>query len=174
MSQHKVLINGTWRSSEAEREFKAYNPTTGDTLAVTYPVSSWADCDSALDAAASAYEKMQSLPRATIAQFLENYAARIEENASSLVEMANLETGLPTAPRLADVEIPRTVGQIRQAALAARDASWTTPTIDSKNNIRSMLQGLGPVAVFGPNNFPFAFGSASGGDLPPQLPLVTL
>lgn len=164
MSQHKVLINGTWRASEAEREFKAFNPTTGDSLSVTYPVSSWADVDSALDAAASAYTQIQTLPRETIAQFLESFATRIEENATSLVEMANLETGLPTAPRLADVEIPRTVGQIRQAAQAAREASWTTPTIDSKSNIRSMLQGLGPVAVFGPNNFPFAFGSASGGD----------
>jgi NADP-dependent aldehyde dehydrogenase len=38
------------------------------------------------------------------------------------------------------------------------------PVIDTKQNIRSHLMALGPVAVFGPNNFPFAFGSASGGD----------
>jgi NADP-dependent aldehyde dehydrogenase len=38
------------------------------------------------------------------------------------------------------------------------------PTIDTKPNIRSCLAPLGSVCVFGPNNFPFAFGSISGGD----------
>ncbi len=37
-------------------------------------------------------------------------------------------------------------------------------TIDTKAGIRSCLESLGPVCVFGPNNFPFAFGSVSGGD----------
>ena len=38
------------------------------------------------------------------------------------------------------------------------------PTIDTKPNIRSCLAPIGPVWVFGPNNFPFAFNSISGGD----------
>lgn len=164
MAEHKVLIAGVWRQADTERTIQAFNPTTGEPLGVDYPVSSWADCDAALDAAASAYVQMQKLPRETIAQFLENFAQRIENNKDALVEMAHLETGLPTNPRLADVELPRTSGQLRQAAKAAREASWTVPTIDTNVNIRSMLQGIGPVAVFGPNNFPFAFGSASGGD----------
>jgi len=33
-----------------------------------------------------------------------------------------------------------------------------------KLNIRSVLAPIGPVWVFGPNNFPFAFNSAAGGD----------
>lgn len=164
MSQQKILINGIWREADAQGQIQAFNPTTGDTLPDTYPVSSWADCDRALDAAQAAFVKMQTLPRETIAQFLESFAQKIEDNASSLVEMAHLETGLPVSPRLANGELPRTVGQLRQAALAARQESWITPTIDSQNNIRSMLQAIGPVIVFGPNNFPFAFGSASGGD----------
>ena len=38
------------------------------------------------------------------------------------------------------------------------------PTIDAASNIRSVLGPIGPVVVFGPNNFPFAFNGASGGD----------
>jgi NADP-dependent aldehyde dehydrogenase len=38
------------------------------------------------------------------------------------------------------------------------------PTIDTKANIRSCYQPIGPVCVFGPNNFPFAFNSLAGGD----------
>ncbi|MCW9018585.1 MAG: aldehyde dehydrogenase family protein, partial [Kangiellaceae bacterium] len=164
MTQQKILVNGSWRNAQASEYFQAFNPSTGEQLEDSYPVSEWKDCDAALSAASNAYQSMQNLPRDTFAKFLECYADKIEANASSLVEMANLETGLPTSPRLADVEIPRTCGQLRQAALAARDASWTHPTIDTQNNIRSVLQSIGPVAVFGPNNFPFAFGSISGGD----------
>ncbi len=164
MTKQKILIGGSWSAANAVSQFQPSNPTTGETLTESYPVSDWSDCDAALSAAATAFEQMQTLPRATMAEFLENYAQRIEQNSSSLVEMAHLETGLPASPRLADIEIPRTIGQLRQAAKAARESSWTTPTIDSQNNIRSMLQAIGPVAVFGPNNFPFAFGSVSGGD----------
>ena len=161
---NKVLVAGEWRDANAEGSFQAFNPTSGEKLADAYPVSSWQDCDAALTAAVEAFVSMQSLSREVIADFIEKYAARIEANSQVLVDMANLETGLAKTPRLADVEIPRTVSQLRQAATAAREASWTTPTIDSQSNIRSMLQAIGPVAVFGPNNFPFAFGSISGGD----------
>ena len=80
------------------------------------------------------------------------------------MEIAHAETALPKSPRLADVELPRTSGQLRQAAAAALEGSWAMPTIDTKANIRSMLAPLGPVWVFGPNNFPFAFNSVAGGD----------
>jgi alpha-ketoglutaric semialdehyde dehydrogenase len=63
------------------------------------------------------------------------------------------------------VELPRTTDQLRQAARAVRDRSWRMATIDTKTNIRSQYAALGaPVAVFGPNNFPFAFNSCAGGD----------
>ena len=37
-------------------------------------------------------------------------------------------------------------------------------TIDTRLNIRSCHAPIGPVLVFGPNNFPFAFNGISGGD----------
>ncbi|MEX2559101.1 MAG: aldehyde dehydrogenase family protein, partial [Pirellulales bacterium] len=46
----------------------------------------------------------------------------------------------------------------------AREGAGALPTIDTKLGIRSHYVPLGPVAVFGPNNFPLAFGSISGGD----------
>src|SRR6185295_14548382 len=60
--------------------------------------------------------------------------------------------------------LPRTTGQLRQAADAAEEGSWSMPVIDTKANIRSYLAPIGPVFVMGPNNFPFAFNSAAGGD----------
>src|SRR5204863_2153429 len=90
--------------------------------------------------------------------------ARIEARKDDLIDMAHAETALLKTPRLSDVELPRTTNQLRQAAHAAREGSWAMPTIDTATNIRSMLGPLGPVAVFGPNNFPFAFNSMAGGD----------
>jgi NADP-dependent aldehyde dehydrogenase len=164
MTLQKILIAGTWRDSNSSKSFRADNPATKEALADQYPISSWADCDAALESAAAAAVAMRSLTGEQIASFLEAYADRIEQRKDDLVEMAHAETALPKAPRLGDVELPRTTSQLRQAAAAARDGSWANVTIDTKAGIRSCLEAIGPVCVFGPNNFPFAFGSISGGD----------
>lgn len=159
-----VLLEGRWQAAQAAGSFRAENPATKQPLDETYPISAWADCELALDAAVQAAEILQQTPPDTIARFLERYADRIEQRAEELCQTANRETGYPIKPRLADAELPRTSGQLRQAAAAAREGSWCMATIDSKANIRSCFMPLGPVCVFGPNNFPFAFGSISGGD----------
>jgi NADP-dependent aldehyde dehydrogenase len=164
MALEHVLIDGKWRPAQAAGTFRAENPAAREPLSDEYPVSTWSDCDAALAAAAAAFEELRRLPAERIAAFLDAFAARIEARKDEIVQMANLETALPASPRLADNELPRTTNQLRQAAAAAREGSWALPTIDAKNNIRSMLAGIGPVAVFGPNNFPLAFNSASGGD----------
>lgn len=163
-SVQPVLIAGIWRNSEASGTFQASNPQTGEKLADVYPISKWADCEAALSAAWTAFEQLRALPPTKIASFLRAFADRLQARGEELANVANAETGYPVKPRLFDVELPRTIGQLRQAAAAAEEESWSCPTIDSKANIRSRFEALGPVAVFGPNNFPFAFGSASGGD----------
>jgi NADP-dependent aldehyde dehydrogenase len=158
-----VLIAGRWRAANASGTFRSENPATREPLE-EFPVSSWQDCDEALSAAAAAFEQMRRLPAEKLAEFLDAFAVRIEARKDELCKLANQETALPISPRLADNELPRTTGQLRQAAAAAREGSWVLPTIDTKSNIRSMLAPIGPVVVFGPNNFPLAFNSASGGD----------
>ena len=160
----QVLINGQWRNASSTSSFQADNPATCEPLPDEYPVSDWSDCDAALAAAVSAADILASFPASQIADFLEKYADNIEQHADAIVSLANLETALPSSPRLADIELPRTTGQLRQAAAAAREGSWAMPTFDTATGIRSMYGPIGPVAVFGPNNFPLAFGSISGGD----------
>lgn len=159
-----VLIDGSWRSAAACGTFQAEDPTRREVLPGAFPISSWSDCDDALAAAARAAVELRRLPVERLAQYLERYAAAIEQHAEAIVALAHQETALPVRPRLAEVELPRTTGQLRQAAAAAREGSWALPTIDAKANIRSYLTALGPVCVFGPNNFPLAFNGVSGGD----------
>ena len=169
MAKHPVLIAGEWRKAQSRRSFSSENPALGETLPGEYPISDWADFDAALAAATAAAAVLRVSPPDRIAAFLEAYAGRIEARKAELVEMAHAETGLPKAPRLADVELPRTTGQLRQAAAAAREGSWALPTIDTKLDIRSLFAAIGPVWVFGPNNFPFAFNSVAGGDFAAAL-----
>ena len=165
MSRQKILIDGTWREGGERRIiFAPVNPATGESLAEEYPVSAWADCDAALAAAAKAANVLRNSEPALLASFLNRFAGRIEARAAEIIDIANAETGLAKSPRLAGIELPRTVGQLRQAAAAAMEGSWALPTIDTKNRIRSCHAAIGPVCVFGPNNFPLAFNGASGGD----------
>jgi alpha-ketoglutaric semialdehyde dehydrogenase len=164
MTRHDVWINGRWRPADASGDFLADNPATAEPLPARYPISSWADLDEALDAASSAADRLAECSGDQIAGFLEAFAAAIERQAESLVAMAHAETALAVKPRLAEVELPRTVNQLREAARTAREGSWLLPTIDTKLGIRACHAPLGPVLVFGPNNFPLAFNSVSGGD----------
>ena len=164
MSQSPVLLAGQWRAAKASSVFHAENPATGEKLAAEFPVSTWADCEVALEAAATASAVLRTLPPELIAKFLTRFAERIEGRKVGLVETAHAETALPKAPRLGEVELPRTTNQLRQAAAAALDGSWAMPVIDARLNIRSMLAPVGPVLIFGPNNFPFAYNGVAGGD----------
>lgn len=164
MAHQLILIAGEWRAAVATHSFHAENPATGEIFPEDYPISTWADCDTALNAATAAAAILRTVPPEQIARFLTRYAERIEARKADLVDIANAETALPKAPRLADVELPRTTNQLRQAAAAALDGAWAMPTIDAKLNIRSMLAPIGPVLAIGPNNFPFAFNGVAGGD----------
>ncbi|MGC4034191.1 MAG: aldehyde dehydrogenase family protein [Tepidisphaeraceae bacterium] len=161
-----VLIGDAWQPSSHSGTFRAINPRNKQPIGDEYPVSSWPDIEAALAAADSAAAQLRALPDAgrRIADFLERYAAGIEARAQDLAAIATEESGLPVKPRLLDVELPRTINQLRAAAATARDGGWQRPTIDSKLNLRSCLAPLGPVWVIGPNNFPFAFSGIAGGD----------
>ncbi|APZ94338.1 aldehyde dehydrogenase (NADP(+)) [Fuerstiella marisgermanici] len=161
---HPVLINGAWVASETAETFQAINPTTQETLPGVFPLSPWSEIDKAIQAASDVAKEVRGWPGSRFAEFLNAYADEIEARADDLVAAAHAETALPVSPRLKDGELPRTTNQLRQAAEAAETGSWRSPIIDTATGIRSVLGPIGPVVVFGPNNFPFAFNGIAGGD----------
>jgi 2,5-dioxopentanoate dehydrogenase len=160
----KVWVGGEWRDADAEGVFEPENPATGEKLGRAFPVSRWSDCDRALTAAVEAARVLEKTAPEKIAEFLEAYAKELDADADAIAQAAHEETALPFSPRLKDVELPRTTDQLRQAARAAREGTWRNPIIDQGKNLRSWRAPIGPVVVFGPNNFPFAFNGVSGGD----------
>ncbi len=166
MSLQSIWISGRWQAEASpEGQLWSYNPRTGERLEARFPISGEATLKAALAAGSAAAGELRATDPARIGAFLERCADNLEARADALVASAHLETGLPMEPRLKNVELPRTAGQLRQAAVAARERSFCDACIDTKNEIRSMRGPLGgPVAVFGPNNFPFAFNAMLGGD----------
>ncbi len=149
MAVQPLLIDGQWRPSAGTQTFQARNPATKGILPESYPVSPWSEIESALRAAARAYETVRGWPGERFAAFLERFAVEIEQNAEAIVAAGHLETALPISPRLKDGELPRTTNQLRQAANAAREDSWRLPVINKQANIRSMYGSIGPVVVGG-------------------------
>jgi len=159
-----ILVAGTWRPATATATYRAIDPATGLDLDEAWPVSDWSDVESALAAATAAARELATASGERLAAFLDRYAARLEAKAADLVAAAHVETGLAVKPRLADVELPRMLDQLRQAAASAREGTWRMAMIDRAKNIRAAACGLGPVVVFPPANFPFAYGGVTGGD----------
>ncbi|WP_214070945.1 aldehyde dehydrogenase (NADP(+)) [Mucilaginibacter sp. dw_454] len=129
-----------------------------------------ANIDEAAKKADAAFRTYKLLPVADRVNFLEAIAAEINNIRETLVPVAMQETHLPQ-PRL-NGEIDRTIGQINLFANLLKEGSWVNAIIDKamperqplpKPQICQMQRPLGPVAVFGASNFPFAF-SVAGGD----------
>jgi len=108
-------------------------------------------------------------PRKWRASLLTTMADSLESDREGLVEIAGAETALGSA-RLQS-ELTRSILQFRLFAEAVKEGSFLEATIDHASGtvdaplpeIRRMLVPVGPVAVFGASNFPFAF-SVAGGD----------
>lgn len=161
-----ILIAGQWQPSrDPTGGFRAVDPATGEPVGPEFPRSGAQDIELAVEAASAIANELARTAPCTIADFLERYAAGIEAAGDDLVATANAETALPKTPRLAEVELPRTTGQLRQAAQAVRAYAWTHPVIDTKAGLRAHYAPLHkPVLVLGPNNFPFAFNAVAGSD----------
>jgi len=165
-----ILLDGRWRPARAVGSFTAFDPSSGLPLPGRFPVSSFKDAEEAVAAGRKAARDLADIASSVVAGFLDAFAGKILEKSEALIAAAHAETALPADPRLRSSELPRTTNQLYQAAEAVRDGSWRQAAIDTKLNIRSIREPLGgPVVVFGPNNFPFAFNAAAGGDFAAAL-----
>jgi alpha-ketoglutaric semialdehyde dehydrogenase len=112
-----------------------------------------------------AYRKLSVKQRA---DFMRAVAVEVENLSSDLLKIAGEETNLPEA-RLRGEWI-RTMFQLTSYADACERGDWLEARINTavpdvnppKPDLRKMLVPLGPVAVFGASNFPFAYSTAGG------------
>ncbi len=126
-------------------------------------------------ASVKAFRSFGRLSAKSRADLLDLIAERLSALEDQLVPVTHQETHLPL-PRLKG-ELARTTGQLKMFANLLRDGSWLDVRIDTadptragspKPDIRRTQVPLGPVAIFGASNFPYAF-STAGGDVASAL-----
>lgn len=156
--------------TSAGAPFHGVDPLTGDILSPSYTEASAEQIERACAAAAAASAPFAATTGKQRGALLRRIAAGLATAENELVARIGKETALPE-PRVRS-ENQRTIRQLEQFAALAEDGSWVDARIDRadrtrqplpKPDLRRMLVGLGPVAVFGASNFPLAY-SVAGGD----------
>jgi NADP-dependent aldehyde dehydrogenase len=127
------------------------------------------EIEQATELAWKAFKVFRKTPAADRANFLDAIAEEIEALDNELIDTYCQESGLPRAR--AEGERGRTMFQLRSFAEMLRDGAWMETDIDTalpdrqpipKPDLRKTYIPLGPVAVFGSSNFPFAYSTAGG------------
>lgn len=149
--------------------FASVDARTGREVERVGAETSPAELDDLCARAAVAARELSGLGRAGRARLLRSMARSLEERRADLVAVADRETAL--GEQRLNGELTRTCYQLDLFADVAEDGAYLEATIDHagetpmgpRPDLRRMLVPLGPVAVFGASNFPFAF-SVPGGD----------
>ncbi len=127
--------------------------------------ASLADAELACELASNAFIKYKQTSGATRASFLKEIALQLDAKRAVLVEQFSKESSL-SAER-GSAELDRTIFQLHTFADLALFNSWRTiaehKTVVNATKINAHFEPIGPVAVFGASNFPFAY-STIGGD----------
>ncbi|HEY1573599.1 MAG TPA: aldehyde dehydrogenase (NADP(+)) [Pseudonocardiaceae bacterium] len=145
------------------------DPRSGTVVATVADETTLTQVDELCRAAADAAPALEALGRRGRAALLRNLADGLTADRETLVRLADRETGL--GPTRLNGELTRTCYQFRLFAEALDEGSYVEAIIDHagdtpmgpRPDLRRMLVPIGPVAVFGASNFPFAF-SVPGGD----------
>jgi NADP-dependent aldehyde dehydrogenase len=149
---------------------QSVNPRTGQPFGPVLEDTTIEELDAIVMRAVDASIAWANYPSDERARVLDAVAAALHADAEALAQIADEETGLGL-PRLVG-EVARTAFQLRMFADALRAGTHLGTVIDppvagdppaGHPELRQMLLPLGPVAVYGASNFPFAF-SVLGGD----------
>jgi 2,5-dioxopentanoate dehydrogenase len=170
MELHGQNIIACRIESTNNKKFKGFAPAEGSELEPGFQEATVDQINSSLEAAEQAFHVYRQQSAEDRAVFITRIADEIVALGDELIERAHIETALPKDRLIG--ERGRTVNQLRMFAELIREGSWVDARIDRaipdrqplpKPDLRRMMIPIGPVAVFGASNFPFAF-SVAGGD----------
>ena len=146
------FIGGRWETPSAAQSEPVYNPATGEVIAET-PLSTAADVDRAVQAAARAYPGWSSTPVVQRMQILFRFKALLEEHFAEIGAMVTLENGKG---------IGDATGEVRRG-IEVVEFACGMPSLMMGETVRNVANGidnisyrfpLGVVAAIVPFNFP--------------------
>jgi alpha-ketoglutaric semialdehyde dehydrogenase len=153
----KNYIGGEWVEATGDETFDTTNPANGETLG-TFPRSSDADVDRAVEAAKEAYESWRLVPAPKRGEILFRTAQRFVDRKDELTELMVREMGKVRAEAGGDVQeaIDMT---FYMAGEGRRLFGQTTPSEMPDKFQMSVRQPIGVVGAITPWNFPIAIPS---------------
>jgi malonate-semialdehyde dehydrogenase (acetylating)/methylmalonate-semialdehyde dehydrogenase len=145
-------VNGGWRKSSSTTLFDVTNPATNELVART-PVSTKADVDAAVQAAADAFPAWRRTPPGERIQYLFKLKYLLDEYIDELARIITLENGKTFGE--AKAEIRRGIENVEVACgiplmMQGYNLEDVTPGVDET----LIRQPLGVVAAITPFNFP--------------------
>src|SRR5579872_4044087 len=145
-------INGAWRRPSSSEFFEVTNPATAELLART-PMSTSADVDAAVQAAAAAFPAWRRTPPGERVQYLFKLKNLLEEHLEELSRLITLENGKTFGE--AKAELRRGIENVEVSCgipmmMQGYNLEDVTPGVDEM----MIRQPLGVVAAITPFNFP--------------------
>ena len=152
VTEPRNYINGAWRRSASAEFFEVSNPATSELIART-PMSSAADVDAAVQAAAEAFPAWRRTPPGERVQYLFRLKNLLEEHIDELSRLITLENGKTFGE--AKAELRRGIENVEVACgipmmMQGYNLEDVTPGVDEMQ----IRQPLGVVAAIVPFNFP--------------------
>ena len=145
-------IQGEWRRSDAANRLAVINPATGEELGHT-PMSSAAEVDAAVQAAARAFPEWRRVPVTDRVQYLFKLKSALETNLDELARTVTLECGKTLGESRG--ELRRAIENVEVACGAPTMAQgYNSEDIASGIDEIMIRQPLGVCAIIAPFNFP--------------------
>src|SRR5213083_2306886 len=145
-------IGGSWRRSAAAEYVDVTNPATGELLART-PLSTSADADAAVQAAAAAFPSWRRTPPGERVQYLFKLKNLLEENLDELSRIITTENGKTFAE--AKAELRRAIENVEVACgIPMMMQGFNLEDVTLGVDEMQIRQPLGVVAAIVPFNFP--------------------
>src|SRR6266849_621727 len=145
-------VNGSWQSSAASEFVEVINPATAEVLTST-PLSTQAEVDAAVQAAAEAFPTWRRTPPGERIQYLFKLKNLLEEHIDELARLITVENGKTFGE--AKAELRRGIENVEVACgipmmMQGYNLEDVTPGVDEMQ----IRQPLGVVAAITPFNFP--------------------
>lgn len=151
-------------SAEFLDEFHTFNCLSDSENSEKFGACTVQDAKQAIELATKAHRVFKKSTVEFRSKFLTAIANELDQQRNALVEMYCKESSLSAAR--GNSELDRTIFQLRSYGDYLLDPSWNRPIVseipNSPHKISTELSAIGPVAVFGASNFPFAYSTAGG------------
>jgi aldehyde dehydrogenase len=151
-SRYENFIGGEWVAPVAGQYAEDLAPATGQPF-TTYPLSTIADVDLAVAAAARAFPGWSTTSTTDRAAVLNKIADRLEEHLTRIAVLESWENGKPVRETLG-ADIPLAIDHFRYFAAAIRTQEGTIKKLSSELVSYHFYEPIGVVAQIIPWNFP--------------------